>query len=111
MAFARVCSLNDLWEGDMGVFDVDGTEVLVAHLDGGIVRATQAYCPHQRVALVEGELYKNTLICSQHLWEFDLVTCRGINPDHAEIANYPAEIRGDDVFVDPGGDSPKTARP
>ena len=95
----------------MAVFEVGGTEVLVAHLDGGVVRATQAYCPHQRVALIEGDLDGTTLMCSQHLWEFDLSTCRGINPDDAEIANYPTEIRGDEVFVDPDGDSPKTARP
>lgn len=111
MAFTRVCSLDDLWEGDMQAFDVAGTEVLVAHLEGGIVRATQAYCPHQRVALVEGDLEGVTLMCSQHLWEFDLVTCKGINPDHAEIANYPTEIRGEEIFVDPDGDSPKNARP
>ena len=33
--FKRVCSLDDLWEGDMESFDVDGKEILVIHADGG----------------------------------------------------------------------------
>lgn len=109
MAFVRVCSLDDVWEGDMESFDVGDKEILVAHLDGGDVVATQAICPHQQVELVEGELEKNKLTCRSHLWQFDLTTCRGINPDHAELANYPVKLDGDDIYIDPDGDTPKVA--
>ncbi|MFD2474234.1 Rieske 2Fe-2S domain-containing protein [Amycolatopsis silviterrae] len=109
MGYVRVCSLDDVWEGDMESFEVGDKEVLIAHLDGGEVVATQAICPHQQVELVEGELDKKTLMCKSHLWTFDLATCQGINPGHAQLARYPVRLEGDDVYVDPDGDTPKIA--
>ncbi|QJY49358.1 Rieske 2Fe-2S domain-containing protein [Pseudonocardia broussonetiae] len=109
MAFVKVCSLDDVWEGDMESFDVGDKEVLVVHLEGGDVVATQAICPHQQVELVEGELSGKTLTCRSHLWMFDLTTCTGINPGHAELARYPVRLDGDDVYIDPDGDTPKVA--
>lgn len=110
MAFTRVCSIDDVWEGEMEVFEVDETEVLVIHLAPGVVRATQPYCPHQQAELVEGDLSGTVLTCKRHLWQFDLTTCLGINPDDSEIANYPAEIRGEEIYVDVERDVPKSAR-
>lgn len=109
MSFVHVCSLDDLWEGEMDQFEVAGTELLLAHLDGGEIIATQAICPHQQFELVEGELEQNKLTCKQHLWQFDLPTCKGINPSHAELARYPVKVEDDEVYVDPAGDTPKVA--
>lgn len=109
MGFVRVCSLDDLWEGDMEAFEVDGRRILLLHLAGGEVRATQTECPHQQGDLVDGELVGTTLTCPAHLWQFDVKTCKGINPTHPTIASYPVKLDGDDVYVDPDGDSPKYA--
>lgn len=109
MGFVHVCTLDDVWEGEMESFDVGDKEVLIAHLDGGEVVATQAICPHQETDLVEGELDKTTLTCAKHLWTFDLTRCQGINPDHSTLARYPVKVEGDDIYVDPEGDTPKRA--
>ncbi|MEV0054564.1 Rieske 2Fe-2S domain-containing protein [Saccharopolyspora shandongensis] len=109
MGFVRVCSLDDVWEGEMEAFEVGDKEVLIAHLDGGDVVATQAICPHQQIELVEGELDKATLTCKAHLWRFDLTSCEGINPGHARLARYPVKVDGDEVYIDPDGDTPKVA--
>ncbi len=109
MAFERVTTLDDLWEGDMESFTVGGKEILLVHLDGGEVIATQAICPHQQIELVEGELAGATLTCRAHLWQFDLRTCKGINPTHAEIASFPVRVEGEDIYVDPEGDTPRVA--
>lgn len=109
MAFELVTSLDDLWEGDMESFEVGDQEILVAHLPGDEVVATQAICPHQQIELVEGELVGTTLTCRAHLWQFDLTTCQGINPGHATLARFPVKLDGDDVYVDPTGDTPKVA--
>ncbi len=53
MGFTKICSLDDIWEGDMESYEVDGHEILVIVLDGGKVIATQAVCPHQNSELVE----------------------------------------------------------
>lgn len=109
MAVKRVCSLDDLWEGEMAAFDVDGTEVLLIHGEGGVVRAVQAICPHQEIPLAEGSLQGGTLTCRAHLWQFDVVTGDSINPTGCSLAMYPVEVRGDDVYVDTAGVQPKFA--
>ena len=110
MGFVKVCTLDDLWEGDMEAFDVAGRRILLIHLPGGEVRATQTECPHQQGDLTDGLLDGTTLTCSVHLWEFDVTTCQGINPTHPTLASYPVKVDGDDVYVDPEGDTPKYAR-
>jgi len=41
MNFVRVCSLDDLWEGDMAVFDANGHEVLLVHAEGRLDRGVR----------------------------------------------------------------------
>ena len=107
MGFQKVCDLDELWEGDMDVFDVGDKEILLVHLEGGKVVATQNICPHQNFELVEGSVSGTILTRKAHLWQFDLNVCKGINPKHSELAQYPIEIRGEEIYVDPSGDEPK----
>ncbi len=94
----------------METFEVDGTDVLLVHAEGGKVCAIQTICPHQEVPLVEGTLDGTVLTCRMHLWEFDVTTGKGVNPDHAEIAQYPVRVEDDDVYVDVDGVEPKFSR-
>lgn len=100
MAFEKVCNLDDLWEGEMEAFAVGGREIVVIHADGGVVRAIPASCPHQEHPLIEGELDGRTLTCNAHLWEFDVCTGKGINPDDAQLVNFAVKVENDEVFVD-----------
>lgn len=109
MAFSKVCAIADVWQGEMETFEVDGTEILLIHTLGGEIHAVQSICPHQEVDLVEGELEGNELTCCMHLWQFDVVSGKGINPDHAELAKYPVKIEGEDVLVDVAGIKAKFA--
>jgi len=36
-----------------------------------------------------------------------VLTGKGVNPDHAELALYPIKIEGDDIYVDVVGIEPK----
>lgn len=111
VVYHRVCSLDDLWAGEMQVYTVEGTEVLVVHAESGEVRAIQAMCPHQRVALVDGSLEGTVLTCSAHLWQMDVVTGKGVNPHHAHVAHYPSKLEGEDVFVAVAGVKPQYSVP
>ncbi len=93
----------------MGAFQVGDQQILLAHLEGGEIVATQLICPHQQFELVDGELDGAELTCKMHLWRFDLRTCAGINPSHAELARYPVRVDGEDIYVDPDGDRPRIA--
>lgn len=106
MAFQRVCSLDDLWENDMAVFEVEGRQVLVVHLLGGEVRAIQAACPHQAQPLVDGTLEGSVLTCQAHRWEFDVCRGKGINPEDTELRSFQAKVEGDDIYVDVAGAAP-----
>jgi len=95
----------------MQAFTVDGTDIVVIHAAGDEWRAIQSICPHQEVELVEGDLEGAVLTCRMHLWQFDVLTGKGVNPEHAELALYPLKVEGDDVYVDVTGIEPKFAKP
>ena len=104
MAFEKICTLDDVWEGEMSGFKAaDGTEILLVVLPGGDVRAVQSRCPHQEFSLLQAKLDRHVLTCRAHLWQFDLRTGRGINPTDCALAVYPTRVEGDDVLVDVAG--------
>lgn len=106
MAFEKVCTLDDLWEGEMESFQVNGQEVLLLSLEGGDIRAYQGICPHQDILLVEGQFDGKTLTCRAHQWIFDAQTGIGINPDDACLATYPVKVEEEIVWVDTAGVTP-----
>ena len=103
MGFTKVCTVDDLWEGEMEAFTVNGHEILVVCAEGGEIKAFQGICPHQDIPLVEGKLDGNKIICRAHLWQFDAGTGKGINPDDCALAEYPVKVDGDDILVETEG--------
>jgi toluene monooxygenase system ferredoxin subunit len=106
MSFTKVCVLDDLWEGEMESYTVNGHDVLLVCTDGGNVRAFQGICPHQDIPLVEGKFDGKKIICRAHLWQFDACTGRGINPEDCVLAEYPVQIEGEDVLIETEGIEP-----
>lgn len=109
MGFKKICTIDDVWEGEMAEFELDGHEVLIVHLDGGRVMAWQGTCPHQDIPLSEGKLEFGLLTCRAHLWQFDAASGCSVNPTGCELAQYPVRLEGDEVQVDVEGVVPKHA--
>ena len=105
--FHEACADDDLWAGEMLGCTVAGVDVLLLRTDDGDIRACQSICPHQEHPLENGEFDGTTLTCGAHLWEFDAATGRGINPDDAELAQYPVTVRDGQVLVSVQGVKPK----
>ena len=99
LEFRKACNLDDVWEGEMDVFDVDGQEVLIVHAPGGEVRAFDPICPHQNHPLIEGEFEECILTCSAHLWQFDVLSGDGVNPVGVALTAYPVKVENDVVMV------------
>jgi toluene monooxygenase system ferredoxin subunit len=97
--WVEVATLDDLWEGEILDVEVDGQLVLLAHLPGGRIVAYQGVCPHQEVALADGEVEETVLTCSAHLWQFDLSTGEGINPDNCQLYRYETRVEGETIYV------------
>ena len=97
--YQKVCELDDVWEGELDVFDVGESEVLIVHSPGGKIRAYSPICPHQDHPLVEGELENCVLTCSAHLWQFDAISGKGINPTGTSLTSYPSKVEDDCIWV------------
>lgn len=106
MSFTKVCTVDDVWEGEMEAFTVDGQEILLVCAEGGEIKAFQGICPHQDIALSEGRFEGGKLICRAHLWQFDAKSGKGVNPSDCALAVYPVRIEGDDVYVSTEGVEP-----
>lgn len=100
LTYVRVCTLDDVWEGEMQTFTVEGTEVLIVAGAEGQVSAFHPLCPHQDYPLIEGELEDGILTCTMHRWRFDAATGAGVNPKRCQLKRYPAKVEGDTVYVD-----------
>ena len=106
MSFTKVCSLDDLWEGEMEAFTVNQQEILLVCAEGGEVKAFQGICPHQDIPLVDGKFDGTKIICRAHLWQFDACTGKGINPEDCALAEYPVKVDGEDILVETDGVEP-----
>ena len=98
--FVRLGDLNSVPEGEMRVFDVDGSKVNVAHAAGGLY-AFDDTCTHMGCSLANGELDGTTVTCACHGSQFDVTSgavLRG--PAQRPVRSWAVEIRGDELFAE-----------
>jgi nitrite reductase/ring-hydroxylating ferredoxin subunit len=96
--FFELCATDDLWIGEMEVFDVGAHEVLLVNIDGEF-HAYDGVCPHQGMPLIEGQLVGKVLTCRAHQWSFDACSGGGINPSGACLRRFPLRIENGSVWV------------
>lgn len=56
MAYAKACSADELWEGDMVEVDVNEHVVVLVWPTGGEIHAYQGICPHQDIPLADAAI-------------------------------------------------------
>ena len=97
----RVCRLADVVPGELRAFAVPGVTwpVIVAFADGELV-ACPGVCPHEDVALVDGDFDGRAITCHGHGYEFDLRTGRCAHDPALALRRYPITLVGDEVWVD-----------
>jgi toluene monooxygenase system ferredoxin subunit len=99
MSLEKAANLDDLWSGEMVATEVRGHPVLLVRV-GDAVHAYADRCGHLGLPLSRGTLAGMRLVCSAHLWEYDVVTGRGINPATACLQRFPVRIEQGVVLVD-----------
>jgi toluene monooxygenase system ferredoxin subunit len=105
MAFRKVATLDELWDGEMTVLEIEGHVVLLVNVDGGI-HAYADSCPHLGTRLSQGSLQRNMLTCATHGWEFEASTGQGINPKTACLKSFAVKVENGDILVDVGAREP-----
>lgn len=82
---------------------VAGGVRLVILKRGPEIVAYEDACPHEGHPLSDGELDADVLICTRHLWEFEVLTGKHVsrldNPSN-NLNRFPTRIVGDLVEVD-----------
>ena len=97
----RVCTIQDVAAGELRAFRVAGVTwpVIVTIVDGELV-ACPGVCPHEDVALADGDLEGAQLRCPGHGYLFDLHTGRCAHDPGLELRRYPITRVGDEIWVD-----------
>jgi toluene monooxygenase system ferredoxin subunit len=94
--------LDDLWEGDMEGVEIGEEKVLLVNVEGE-VRAYRNVCPHQASALDEGDFDGETITCARHLWVFDALSGRGVNPENSQLHTFACRVtETGEIVVDLG---------
>ncbi|MDY6768840.1 MAG: non-heme iron oxygenase ferredoxin subunit [Candidatus Nanohaloarchaea archaeon] len=79
----EVCSVDDIGEGEVEGFEVDGEEILLARVDDEFY-ALGDVCTHQRCLLSDGWLEDSAVVCPCHSSKFDLETGEPDRPPATE---------------------------
>jgi toluene monooxygenase system ferredoxin subunit len=99
MPWYEIMPLDDIWIGELLGVEAGGVKILLINVEG----AVQAYldrCPHRASQLSEGNLEGLILTCATHLWEFNALTGRGINPESSKLIRFPVRIENGMIYVE-----------
>jgi toluene monooxygenase system ferredoxin subunit len=99
MAFQRVATLDELWDGEMMALETEGQVVLLVNVNGRI-HAYADSCPHLGTRLSQGSLQRSVLTCATHGWEFDVSNGQGINPRMACLDSFAVKVENGDILLD-----------
>src|SRR5262245_56055288 len=99
LAWFEVATLDNLWEGEAIDVRVGDELILLVHLTGGEIRAYQGHCPQQRTTLADGQLDGHILTCAAHLWQFNLSTGQGVNPQGCQLYRYQVKVEDETICV------------
>jgi 3-phenylpropionate/trans-cinnamate dioxygenase ferredoxin subunit len=92
--------LDDLPPGTLAMVQVDGTDILLANVDGR-VHATQGICSHEYFELDKGFLTGDSITCALHLSRFELETGEALDPPaELPLAVYTVLIEDDQIILE-----------
>jgi 3-phenylpropionate/trans-cinnamate dioxygenase ferredoxin subunit len=97
----KVCRADDVPEGEMRSFDIEGEPVLVARVDGELYSIADT-CSHAMAYLSEGELLDGCRVeCPDHGAVFDLKTGEALElPAVSPVEAYKVTVEGGDIYIE-----------
>jgi 3-phenylpropionate/trans-cinnamate dioxygenase ferredoxin subunit len=103
MALVTLCRVDDVPEGEVRRFDVEGHEIALVNLGEEGFRAVGDICSHAHYFLHEGEVDVDfaTIECPKHGSTFDLDTGRPRTlPATQPVPVYNVKVEDDEVKVE-----------
>ena len=99
--FKLLASASDVEEGKTRCFELDGRQVLVIHAAGGIFRAIENQCSHEKKSF-DGARVRGgkKIVCPHHGSNFDLETGKSLSPPAVlPITVFPLKVEDDQIWV------------
>lgn len=98
--FIRIGQLADVSEGEMRVFEVEGSRINVSNTGSGLY-AFDDTCTHMGCSLANGRLEGTTVTCACHGSQFDVTTGAVVRgPAQRPVRSRAVEVRGDELFAE-----------
>ena len=90
--FATVAKAGDIPSGELAAFNVEGTQIAIANVDGTFY-AFDDTCTHAACSLADGDLEGATVVCPCHLGQYDLSTGEVLDgPPPDPVGVYPVRV-------------------
>lgn len=96
----RIENTKDIASGEMRVFDVAGSKVNIASVDGQL-HAFDDTCTHRACSLAKGKLDGTTVTCPCHGSQFDVTTGEVLRgPAQQAVRSRLVQIEGESLLVE-----------
>lgn len=97
--FVKVASVDEIPDGEMRGYEVNGVKVGIANVDGEF-HAFHDCCTHQQYTLSDSFLMGERVTCDFHGAQFDLRTGEVLAlPATKPLPIFEVEVRGDEIWV------------
>ncbi len=96
--FHRLCSIDEMPEGDIKAFTVNGVHLAVFRYNAEFF-AVDNRCPHMGYPLSKGSVKDGILICHWHHWQFDLRTGGCFLGGGDDVKSFPMEVSDSKLYV------------
>jgi MocE subfamily Rieske [2Fe-2S] domain protein len=98
--WVEACTVDALAEQDVMGFEHNGNAYAVYRLAGDAFYASDGICTHEKEKLAGGLIVNGCIECPRHNGRFDVTTGQAVKaPARKPLKTYPAERRGDKVFI------------
>jgi nitrite reductase (NADH) small subunit len=101
MGFVRTVKVDELPPGTIRELQIEGKAVALANV-GGKFYAINNTCLHRGGPLGQGLVQGKIVTCPWHGWQYDVTNGKVVQNAAVGVDCYPAEVRGQDIFVDVG---------
>lgn len=94
-----VCRVGDVPADGLKECDAGGGVKLLVASSAGEFFGYQPNCPHQDIPLCEGIYDGSTLICHQHLWQWDIRTGEPMGLAESALKKIPIHVEGGSIYL------------
>ncbi len=96
--FIAVAKTVDIPEGTSQSFSVAGREIALFHHKGQFY-ALDDYCPHMGESLALGDIHGDAVLCSRHLWAFQLADGACVDVPRLAADTFEVRVEGGQILV------------